>query len=332
MKKKLFLFTLLLSFCSCSPKNRVEGYILKGKSINLNDGTRIELYDVMSNSVIDSTTIEKNEFEFKGKLLNSPIPVYITVNELHQYLWLWLENKSMIIEGSGSDLSKSKVIGSSVQDSAVQLFKKMDSVPENSEAIAMKFVLENPNSIISASMLLGYSKSWGKYKVEELFNQLSTKNQESIFGVEIKKFIEFNRIIQIGDEYADFEMKNEERKMIRLSDNLGKVTLLEFWASNCGPCRKENPNLVRTYERFNKSGFKIFAVSLDRDEYAWKKAIEKDNLNWTHVSDLELSNRAGLMYGVNGIPDNFLIDENGEIIGRDLHGEDLNSELEKLLN
>ena len=117
-----------------------------------------------------------------------------------------------------------------------------------------------------------------------------------------------------------------------MSELNGKVILLEFWASWCGPCRQENPNLVKTYNIFNPKGFEIFAVSLDEDKESWLKAIQEDNLKWKHVSDLKGSrNEASLIYGINGIPDNFLISENGEIIGRNLRGDKLNQKLKEIL-
>jgi len=127
-------------------------------------------------------------------------------------------------------------------------------------------------------------------------------------------------------------MEDENGKLKKLSDIKGKTVLLEFWASWCGPCRRENPNLVKTYENFSSKGFEIFAVSLDVDKDSWQKAIAKDGLNWKHVNDLKgQSNEASLIYGVSGIPDNFLISANGEIIGRNLRGESLNQKLKEIL-
>ena len=128
-------------------------------------------------------------------------------------------------------------------------------------------------------------------------------------------------------------MKDTNGKARKLSDFNGKVVLLEFWASNCVPCRQENPNLVKTYEKYRPKGFEIFAVSQDITKTSWLKAIEKDKLPWLQVSDLKgRDNSASLIYGINAIPDNFLIDQNGIIIARYLRGEKLNDKLDELLN
>jgi peroxiredoxin len=128
-------------------------------------------------------------------------------------------------------------------------------------------------------------------------------------------------------------MEDTNGEVRKLSDFKDKLVLLEFWASNCLPCRQENPNLIKTYEKFKPKGFEIFAVSQDTKKESWLKAIEKDKLPWLQVSDLKgADNSASLIYGVHGIPDNFLIDQNGIIVGRNLRGKKLNEKLNELLN
>jgi peroxiredoxin len=189
-----------------------------------------------------------------------------------------------------------------------------------------------PKSIVSTYILSVYSTTWGKEKTKELYEQLSIENKNSEFGKEIKRYVELNKEPKIGEQFVDFESEDQNGKLKKLSELKGKVVLLEFWASWCGPCRQENPNLVKTYENFNPKGFEIFAVSLDENKESWLKAIKEDNLNWEHVSDLKgTRNEASLIYGVNGIPDNFLIAENGEIIGRNLRGDKLNQKLKEIL-
>ncbi len=143
----------------------------------------------------------------------------------------------------------------------------------------------------------------------------------------------------IGNKAPELKFKNPEDKVLALSSYKGKIVLVDFWASWCGPCRLENPNVVATYNKYknakfkNGKGFVIFSVSLDQNKDAWVRAIQADNLTWTeHVSDLKgWYSDAAAIYGVNSIPTNFLLDANGIILAKGLRGVDLEGELKKLV-
>jgi peroxiredoxin len=141
------------------------------------------------------------------------------------------------------------------------------------------------------------------------------------------------KTVSIGQKAPDFTLNDVNGNPVSLSSKIGsKLLLVDFWAAWCGPCRRENPNVVKVYNEFNKKGFDIFGVSLDQTKDAWIKAIADDKLTWTHVSDLQYwSSAAARLYAVNSIPANFLLDETGTIIARNLRGEDLYNKVKEIL-
>ena len=329
--KKLILGILTVLVISCHQEPKTV-FSLSGTTEGFENGTFI--YLDFDNHLIDSTKVENNTFVFKTNLAEAPLLVILRTKDYSHFRFLWLENNSMTFDATQTDFRHAIVTGSNEENISQTLSKETDSLPRNERLKKeMEFVNNNPNSIHSAYILSVYTSTWGKEKTKNLFEQFSEKNKNSKYGLKIARYINLNKDPKIGEKYVDFEMTDSNGQLKNLSDIKGKIILLEFWASWCGPCRQENPNLVKTYEKYNPKGFEIFAVSLDMDKNSWIKAIEDDRLNWGHVSDLKGNeNEASLIYGINGIPDSFLIDENGVIIGRGLRGEKLNQKLAELLN
>lgn len=331
MKKSIYSLIILLSI-SCNENPKAE-FSLIGNTKGIENGTILYLASASANALIDSAVVENNHFKFQTKLSYAPLLTTLSTKKFSHYRNLWLENKPMTFDATKMDFRHAIVKGSD-SENLYQTFNKQVDTLHGSERqkLELEFVKINPSSIVSAYILSVYTTSWGKVKSKELFDKFSAENKNSEYGKKVANYIRLNKEPQIGEQYVDFEMADPNGKLKKLSDFKGNTILLEFWASWCGPCRQENPNLVKTYKNFNQKGFEIFAVSLDQEKNSWLQAVEKDSLIWEHVSDLKGDdNEASLIYGVNGIPDNFLIDQNGFIIGRNLRGDKLNEKLAEIL-
>jgi peroxiredoxin len=149
----------------------------------------------------------------------------------------------------------------------------------------------------------------------------------------LKERVAIMKTVAAGQKAPDFTMNDVDGKPVALSSKIGsKLLLIDFWAAWCGPCRQENPNVVKVFAEYHKKGFDVFGISLDNNREDWVKAIADDKLTWTQVSDLQRGdNAAAKLYAVNAIPANFLLDETGTIIGRNLRGEALYNKVNEVL-
>jgi len=193
-------------------------------------------------------------------------------------------------------------------------FLRMDKYADENKRMVERMQKEIPNSSYTQEMVTQYNTMLQQLKAQE-----AGKNAEAATA--------------IGAVAPDLAFSSPDGKVIKLSDLRGKIVLVDFWASWCRPCRMENPNVVAAYKKFKDKGFTIYSVSLDQDAAKWKGAIQQDGLEWpNHVSDLKgWQSAAAMMYGVQGIPAQFLLDKDGKIVAKNLRGEQLEEKLAELL-
>ena len=198
----------------------------------------------------------------------------------------------------------------------------------------INYVKQNPSNYMALMALNStLSPGFDAIEMEKIFATISPELRNSYFGKQVSERIAAFKKTQEGVEAQDFTQPDVDGKMVKLSDYRGKYVLIDFWASWCAPCRRENPNLLRVYEQYKSKGFEVLGVSLDKaaDKAKWLKAIADDKLTWKQVADLKgWENAAAAQYDVKAIPMNFLIDPSGKIIAKDLRGPALEAKVKEI--
>jgi peroxiredoxin len=333
MKKIILLLSLaLVLFTTSYAKMKGHAFRIMGTAVGFADSTWMYLDDITSSSPvpIDSTLLINNHFRFDGVIKEKTMHAVIRTRNFRDYKFFWLENAVIEFSAEKGKFRNAGIVGSTTQEKQEEL-DSLVAVKGNEKEQDMVFIGNNPSSIVSAYILSVYCSTWGRDTTVMLYGKLSKDNQDTYYGRNISEYIALNKNVKIGDQYVDFSEQDTQGQTVKLSDFKGRYVLLDFWASWCGPCREENPRLVKTYHAFSNKGFAVLGVSVDDDKKFWLDAVKTDSLSWPNVSDLKgTQNKAALMYGVSYYPCNFLISPDGRIIAKDLRGEALEARLKEI--
>lgn len=346
-------------------------FIIKGKLTNPKTPAKIFLLKAEDKTLLDSAEVKNGVFTFKGKVngvfgafmvLNKP-----TLDEPLDRCGVYLEQGTIQVTSPDESLQAATVVGSPTNDDQILVKKLIDTAVkpiqaeinkkhkeatpdqqksesfkdellllENKEMEAVKnvlrdFVKKRPNSLISLFELISLADVEEYAVVNSLYESLSPSIQGSPSGKRFAQQLSVLKKVSMGEIIPDLSLEDTTGVFINLSSFKGNYVLIDVWASWCGPCRKENPNQLRAFNKYKGQNFKVVGLSLDTEKGKWRDAIKKDGLTWTQLIDTAAwEGQIIKEFGLNSIPQNYLIDPNGVIIAKNLIGLDLHTKLEEV--
>jgi peroxiredoxin len=372
MKKIIVFLALAVTIVSCSNVGKDEFIVNGSiKGIPDGKVVVLERFDDSLGAItVDTAKVKDGKFTFNGKTLEPELHS-IRVETVQNSSYLIIENGEIDLDIVKDSTFQNKISGTYNNDQLFEFNKKgiesekkkkefgkkyqakfllaqnqkdtatMKKIQTDYEALekSMKaeteeYVKSHPKAIIAALLI---KSLFGEFepdvtKIQTLFNGLDKSIQDTKVGKSILKNLKEFKIVKPGRRAPEFSAPNVDGKSVSLKESLGKVTIVDFWASWCGPCRKENPNMVKLYAEFHDKGLNIIGVSLDDDATKWKEAIAADNLTWTQVSNLKKwKDPIAAEYGVDAIPSTFVLNQFGVVVAKNISGEALKAKIAELL-
>ena len=363
MRNLLSILVLSLTVLACQTAK--DEFSIKGSITGVETG-KVYLQKIVDGrpQSIDTADVVEGKFTFKGKMDLPDIRI-LRLNEQDYFAQIFLDNSSIMVVANKDSLRSTKITGSATHDIFQVYLTELESLNKQVTALQQKyqsamtsenadeakkaeidytsmlenmkfftknFVKEHNTSVVSAYLtLVQLAPQIEEAELDSIIAKFPAEISNSEYVIKLKEKSEEVKKTAIGVVAPDFTMNDPAGKPIQLSSLRGKVVLIDFWASWCGPCRQENPNVVKLYQKFNSKGFEIIGVSLDRTNEEWVKAIKDDQLSWVHVSDLQFwQNAAARLYSVNSIPQTYLLDKEGKIIAKGLRSDQLAAKLGEL--